>query len=69
MYSDYQDDLAHELCKAIKKLGEDENALGNFESYLSYCFEKWIKKYACTPEGLTAEFMTFANMYDKENTL
>jgi hypothetical protein len=69
MYSDYQDDLAHELCKAIKKLGENENALSNFESYLSYHFKEWIEKFACTPEGLAAEFMTFANMYDKESAL
>ena len=36
--------------------------LDNLECYLSHHFEAWMKKYANTPEGLTAEMVEFANM-------
>ena len=55
--------LAQELCNAIRKLAADEDSLNNFESYLTYHFGSWIKKWASTPEGLTAELKHFSEMY------
>ena len=56
--------LAQELCNAIRKLAADEDSLNNFESYLTYHFDTWIKKWANTPEGLTCELKHFSEMYD-----
>lgn len=57
---------AKTLCEAIKKLAENPDALSNFESYLGNSFDTWIKKYASTPEGMSREFKSFADMYDEE---
>lgn len=56
--------IAEEFCKAIRKLASSENAINNFESYLSYHFPAWMEKYASYPEGLTSEFKAFSEMYD-----
>jgi hypothetical protein len=52
---------------AILAFAEDREALENFESYLSYHFDVWMKKYACTPCGLCTEFNNFAQMFANEN--
>lgn len=58
------EELAHEFCDAIKKLGENERNLENLESYLSYHFGSWMKKYANDPECITSELKCFATIYE-----
>lgn len=48
------------LCDAIRKFAENPTAIENFESYLSYHFDKWYTKFASTPEGLIDEFNRFS---------
>lgn len=57
------EELAHEFCAAIKKLGENERNLENLECYLSYHFDAWMKKWANTPAGLTWELEQFAKIH------
>lgn len=54
---------AKEFCKAIKLMADNDDALENFELYLSYHFEAWLKNYANTPENISAELKDFANIY------
>ena len=54
--------IASEFIKAIKKLAENPHNLDNFESYLTYHFPEWLKKYANTPAGIVYEFKTFADI-------
>lgn len=61
-FIDYNTQLAHQFIEAIKKIASKEQNLNNFECYLSQHFETWLKKYASTPEGITAELKSFANM-------
>lgn len=42
-------------------VSESEN-LENLENYLSIHFDKWIKQYANTSEGLSCEMKAFAEM-------
>lgn len=56
--------LAQEFCNAIRNLADDEEALNNFESYLTYQFDTWLREFASTPEGLTSELKFFSEMYD-----
>ena len=53
---------AAEFCEAICTLADNTRNLENLESYLSYHFEKWLKTFANTPEGLAAEMKYFAGM-------
>ena len=53
---------AAEFCEAICTLADNTRNLENLESYLSYHFEKWLKTFANTPEGLAAEMKMFAEM-------
>ena len=48
---------------AILAFAEDREALENFESYLSYHFDVWMKKYAHTPGDMCGEFKNFAEMF------
>lgn len=57
------EELAHEFCAAIKKLGENERNLENLESYLSHHFDTWMEKWANTPAGLTWELEQFAKIH------
>ena len=50
------------MAAAIRELASNPDNLNNLESYLSYNFEAWLKKYASTPEGLAQELRQFANM-------
>ena len=54
--------VAEQFVNAIKTIAEKPENLDNLQWYLSYHFEVWVKKYANTPEGLTAEMVEFANM-------
>ena len=47
---------------AIKELAEKPENLENLESYLSFHFDEWMKKYASTPENLVCEIKHFAEM-------
>lgn len=58
----YNKQLAIEFIQAIKTIAAREKNLDNFESYLSYHFDKWLEKWANTPEKITAELKAFANM-------
>lgn len=58
------EELAHEFCAAIKKLGENERSLENLECYLSYHFDAWMKKWAYDPECITSELKNFSKIYE-----
>lgn len=53
---------AKEFIKAIKTLAESPENLDNLECYLSYNFSEWLKKFANTPDKITAELKMFAEM-------
>lgn len=53
---------AKKLCDAIRNFAKSEEHLENFEGYLSYHFDDWMKKYASYPEGLVSEFENFSSM-------
>ena len=53
---------AKEFCEAIKKMAESE-ALENFESYLSYHFDIWLKKYAYDVNGIVSEVKQFSEIH------
>lgn len=57
-----QERAAKRFITALREIAAKEENIDNFESYLSYHFEKWLSKYASTPEGIAAEFETFAKM-------
>lgn len=54
---------AETMKNAILAFAEDREALENFESYLSYHFDAWMKKYARTPGEMCGEFKNFAEMF------
>lgn len=54
--------LAEQFCNAIRTLSEKPENLENLESYLGYHFPEWIAKFASTPEDLTFEMKSFAEM-------
>lgn len=51
---------AAEFIQAIKTISEKPENLNNFQHYLSIHFDTWLKKFANTPEGITAELIAFA---------
>ena len=53
---------AAQFCDAIRELASKPENLQNLESYLGYHFDKWLEKYASTPEDMTAEMSSFAQM-------
>lgn len=55
---------AADFCDAIRRFAENEDALNNMESYLTYCFADWLRRYANTPESLAGEMRNFAAIYD-----
>lgn len=58
------EEQAQALCKALKVMASNENAIDNFESYLTQHFDVWMQKWANTPDGLVDEIKNFAEMYD-----
>lgn len=54
---------AQEFISAIRAISRDEDALDNLQCYLSHHFDKWLKHFASTPEGLAAEMKEFSEMY------
>lgn len=57
-----QKELSKVFCDAIKTLSEKPENLENLESYLSYHFETWLKKFAYDPATLAYELKMFAKM-------
>ena len=53
---------AEQFCNAIRELANKPENLQNLESYLGYHFDKWLEKYASTPEDMAAEMSSFAQM-------
>lgn len=53
---------AKEFCNALRAIAGKPENLDNLESYLSYHFAEWMNKYANTPENITAELKSFADM-------
>ena len=47
---------------AIKAIAEKPKNLDNLEFYLSYNFDRWLEKYANTPENISIEIKNFADM-------
>ena len=53
---------AAQFCNAIRELANKPENLQNLESYLEWHFDKWMEKYANTPDGIAAEMSDFAQM-------
>lgn len=53
---------AERLAKAIKRLANNPESLGNFENYLAAHFDKWLATWVTTPAGMASEFEMFAEM-------
>ena len=53
---------AKEFCNALRTIAGKPENLDNLESYLLYHFAEWMNKYANTPENITAELKSFADM-------
>ena len=53
---------AAQFCNAIRELANKPENLQNLESYLEYHFDKWMEKYANTPDSMAAEMSNFAQM-------
>ena len=53
---------AAQFCNAIRELANKPENLQNLESYLERHFDKWLEKYANTPDGIAAEMSEFAEM-------
>ena len=53
---------AEQFCNAIRELANKPENLQNLESYLEYHFDKWLEKFANTPDGMAAEMAGFAQM-------
>ena len=54
--------IAEQFCKAMKTIAEKPENLDNLEHYLSIHFSEWLNKFANTPETITAEIKSFAEM-------
>jgi hemerythrin len=53
---------AKKFIEAVKEIAQKEANLENLESYLGQHFAEWLKKWASTPEAITAELQEFAKM-------
>ena len=53
---------AAQFCNAIRELANKPENLENLESYLEWSFDKWMEKYANSPDGMAAEMSNFAQM-------
>ena len=58
------EEQAKAFCDAIRDFAKSEDAINNMESYLSYHFPEWLRKYAYDMETLSGELHCFAHMYD-----
>ena len=53
---------AKQFCEALRTIAGKPENLDNLELYLSNHFTEWMNKYANTPENITAELKSFADM-------
>ena len=53
---------AAQFCNAIRELANKPENLQNLENYLEWHFDKWLEKYASTPDCMAAEISDFAQM-------
>ena len=53
---------AAQFCNAIRELASKPENLQNLEGYLEWHFDKWLEKYASTPDCMAAEISDFAQM-------
>ena len=53
---------AKQFCEALRAIAGKPENLENLESYLYYHFAEWMNKYANTPENITAELKSFADL-------
>ncbi len=53
---------AAQFCDAIRELANKPENLQNLESYLEWHFDKWLEKFANTPDCIAAEMENFAQM-------
>lgn len=58
------EEQADRLCDAIKYMADDNNALENFNSYLSYHFDAWLQYVNNNVENFVSEVEQFAHIYD-----
>ena len=59
------EEQADRLCSAIRHMVDDDNALENFNSYLSYHFDAWLNQYVNNDvDNFVNEIEHFAHMYD-----
>ena len=59
---DRMEKAAADFVAAIKEIAGKPENLNNLESYLSYHFPEWLRKYASTPDSIAAEMTEFASM-------
>lgn len=53
---------AKQFCEALQTIAGKPKNLDNFELYLSLHFAEWLNKWANTPEAITSELQSFAEM-------
>ena len=53
---------SEQFCNAIRELANKPENLQNLESYLEYHFDKWLEKFASTPDSIAWEMSNFAQM-------
>lgn len=53
---------AKQFCAALRTLAGKPENLENLELYLSLHFAEWLNKWAATPEAITSELQSFAEM-------
>lgn len=57
-----QERAAERFISALREIASKEENICNFESYLISHFSEWLKRYANSPENITAELEQFAKM-------
>lgn len=62
VYLNINEVYAKIFCDAIRTIAEKPENIDNMESYLTYGFSKWLKKYANNPEDFAMEMKIFAEM-------
>ena len=62
VYLNINEVYAKIFCDAIRTMAEKPENIDNMESYLTYGFAKWLKKYANNPEDFAMEMKMFAEM-------
>lgn len=61
------EEQADRLCNAIRYMANDDNALENFNSYLSYHFDIWLNQHINNDiDNFVEEIYSFAHMYDDD---